>query len=940
MIKQNILFIPSKFPNFEEAFLIIEKEKKGNQTKIDYKNYELKLLREELKSSYKLLVKFDSKSINLLKNQLKSDFYRLKLSISFEDFFYKNYFQTMYDNIKAIFNYQDKNLISYHKVEGENKRWLISPCRLSETKPKIFFKLGRKKQSFDFRVFITIDNQNFNLRDFKKYQYLIEKENVYYLLEKSDYSTLELIEKELKTIKNDNEFVERIYDKIVKKYKVEEDDFFKNVIVEIKPNIEIQVTEISGNFLMFIPKWNYNGHVVEDQKKEFTVAEGTTKYTYIRNQEVEKNTIDFLQNAHPNFKGKNSFYLTFSEAKKQNWFFNFYHYSLKDNFTVVGMDLLSSFRYSQEQINTVFEVKKIVDNEIIATFKNSFGKEKIDLKSLQKSVNEGRKFILLKDNTLGVLTDEWLEKYSLILKYSHLEGDEIRFAKWILIVSEKLIEHQKSLKLFLPNAWMEKWEKWNKTSEQLYEIPKTINAQLRPYQQKGFEWLNLMSEINAGVLLADDMGLGKTLQTIAALAHVLEEKPKAKILIVCPASLVFNWKDEFEKFFPSSKLHLHHGKNRKFENFISSDSSIIICSYSTLRVDIDAFTNIIWDCVVLDESHNIKNIQSLQTQAALRLLSRRRFILNGTPIMNHVFDLFPQLSFILPQIFYSQKKFKDEFEKPISKTMSQEHLNQLRKITQAFILRRTKENVAPDLPPKMETIVWCEMEEEQKQAYEKLKEKVKNNVFSEVKNKGVNQAKLGVLQGIMKLRQMCSAPKTLEDNIIIRHPSIKIDQLLDELNSNLKDKKTIVFSQFLDTMKLIANELEKNNIKFVQFDGSTSSEKRMELVKEFQSEDSDIQVFLLSLMAGNSGINLTAANYVYLMEPWWNKAVQQQAIDRVHRIGQKQNVFAYNMICKDTIEEKIIALQKKKQFISKEVIGNDEGFVKNLSQEDIEFLFE
>jgi hypothetical protein len=233
----------------------------------------------------------------------------------------------------------------------------------------------------------------------------------------------------------------------------DEDDFFKNVVVEIKPSIEIQVTEISGNFLMFIPKWNYNGHVVEDNKKEFTLIDGTTKYTYIRNQEVEKSTIEFLQNAHPNFKEKSNFYLTFSEAKKQNWFFNFYHYSLKDNFTIVGMDLLSSFRYSEEQINTVFDVKKVIDNEIIAEFKNSFGKEKIDLKSLQKSVNEGRKFILLKDNTLGVLTDEWLEKYALILKYSHIEGDEIRFAKWILIVSEKLVQHQKILKLFLPDAW-------------------------------------------------------------------------------------------------------------------------------------------------------------------------------------------------------------------------------------------------------------------------------------------------------------------------------------------------------------------------------------------------------------------------------------------------------------------------------------------------------
>jgi SNF2 family DNA or RNA helicase len=267
-------------------------------------------------------------------------------------------------------------------------------------------------------------------------------------------------------------------------------------------------------------------------------------------------------------------------------------------------------------------------------------------------------------------------------------------------------------------------------------------------------------------------------------------------------------------------------------------------------------------------------------------------------------------------------------------------MEQLRKLTNPFVLRRTKEIVAPDLPKKTESIFWCEMSDDQRNVYETLKAQIKQNIFTEINHKGLNKAKLGVLQGITKLRQVCSSPRLLKDfDGVQKAASIKIDQLIESLTTNLKNEKVIVFTQFLGTMELISKQLTKKGIEYVSFSGSTSAEKRMELVSEFQDKNS-ARVFLLSLMAGNSGINLTRANYVFLVEPWWNKAVQQQAIDRVHRIGQDRHVFAYTMICKDTIEEKIIALQDKKQFISDEIIANEENFVKNLNEEDIAFLFE
>lgn len=386
---------------------------------------------------------------------------------------------------------------------------------------------------------------------------------------------------------------------------------------------------------------------------------------------------------------------------------------------------------------------------------------------------------------------------------------------------------------------------------------------------------------------------------------------------------------------------IHHNADRDFDEFRNSDNQVLISSYSIIRNDIDDFLKIVWDAVVLDESHHIKNLRAKQTQAVLRLFGKRRIILNGTPIMNSVADLYPQLNFLLPQLFNSEKKFKDEFEKPIQKTGSETHTQMLKKLTNPFILRRTKELAAPDLPPKTESVMWCEMNDEQMSAYNELKDQVRQNIMTGIHNKGLNNTKLDVLQGITKLRQMCSSPKLIKDfGDYSKIGSVKIDMLVESLTTNLKNNKVIVFSQFLETMNLLSSAFEANQISYLSFSGKTAASKRIELVTEFQDENSDIQVFLLSLMAGNSGINLTQANYVFLVEPWWNKAVQQQAIDRVHRIGQNQHVFAYNMICKDTIEEKIIELQNRKQFISDEVIGNDDGFVKNLSEDDIAFLFE
>jgi SNF2 family DNA or RNA helicase len=938
-MKFHFLFEPHKLKQYLVPFSFYSKNTNGNSVEIINEDFKNKLISKEF--SEQIASKLASLSVEEYGKQKKkilSNYNKINFSQSEETFlkiYIKPYF---YDSFRSFFPIIS-SIKTFHRVQTSNNSFATLPCTFeNEITPSLSFKAEKNENEIILKIFAQIDDWSFEIQPKNLFCFLLSNNNVYYLLRRQDWNLLEELLKYESF--SSEEFTSKIY-KSLKNYPTDISEIFEQEERICSPKPIIHLSEISGDTLLFIPKWEYDGHLVEDSKDCFEKYEGTRLIVYKRDKKLENESITFLRNAHPKFQNKTNFYLSFEEASHKNWFYNFYQNHLKDQFIVTGMDMLSYFRYSTNPIETQFDIKKTLDNEVVADLRVSFGKQELDLKNLQKIIAEGKNFLILKDNTIGVLTEEWLDQYGMILRYSNIHENEISFAKWILISSESILNAKKELRLLVPENWIKDWKSWNKVDDILFEKPSTVQAELRNYQQKGFEWLNLMSQINAGTLLADDMGLGKTLQTITAISLWLEQNPSSKFLIICPSSLIYNWKKEFEKFSPNINTTVFHGTDRNLPHFIASESQLLISSYSIVRNDIDEFLKLVWDGIILDESHQIKNYDALQTQAVLKLIGKRRILLNGTPIMNNVSDLFPQLSFILPQLFDSQAKFKKQFVNPIENSLEQNQMEQLRKLTSPFILRRTKEHVAPDLPQKTESVLWCEMNDDQREAYETIKNQVKENIFVEIKEKGIGKAKLGVLQGITKLRQVCSSPRLLKDeNDFQTSSSVKVNELIDLLTGNLKDNKVIVFSQFLGTMDLLSQEFTKNGIRFLSFSGSTPSEKRMQLVNEFQDEKSDIQVFLLSLMAGNSGINLTQANYVFLIEPWWNKAVQQQAIDRTHRIGQNQHVFAYNMICKDTIEEKIIQLQNKKQFISDEVISADENFVKNLSEEDISFLFE
>ena len=470
------------------------------------------------------------------------------------------------------------------------------------------------------------------------------------------------------------------------------------------------------------------------------------------------------------------------------------------------------------------------------------------------------------------------------------------------------------------------------------EPPEHLQHVLRPYQVAGYQWLNYLHEINWGGILADDMGLGKTVQALSFLEKYRSRHGKLKALVVCPTTLIYNWENEIKKFTPSLSYHIHHGGQRSRSKDELMNYEVTITTYGTLRSDIKLFVSIEFDYIILDESQAIKNPSSKVTRAASLLNAKHRLCMSGTPLQNNTFDIFAQMNFLNPGLLGTMEFFRQEFSIPIDKFGEEDRKEHLRKILYPFILRRTKEQVAKDLPEKQEMVLFCEMEDEQRKIYDAYRNDYRNQILGTIESQGIQRSQLTILQGLMKLRQICDSPAILNEAEKFENHSIKLEELTREITENIGTHKALIFSQFLGMLALIKRKLTELGVKFEYFDGSTSAPDREKAIQSFQNDES-IRVFLISLKAGGVGLNLTAADYVYIVDPWWNPAVEQQAIDRTHRIGQTKNIFAYRMICKDTIEDKILQLQEKKRSLAKELIADDATFVKSLTKEDVEYLF-
>ncbi|MDA8886235.1 DEAD/DEAH box helicase [Bacteroidia bacterium] len=473
------------------------------------------------------------------------------------------------------------------------------------------------------------------------------------------------------------------------------------------------------------------------------------------------------------------------------------------------------------------------------------------------------------------------------------------------------------------------------------EVHSEFNGTLRPYQNDGLSWLMFLWNNRFGGILADDMGLGKTVQTLAFLqlvkSQLIKSNSKPLFILVAPTSLLYNWQYEAQQFTPDLKTRIHAGSKRSKDSASFENYDLIITSYGLIRNDSELFQSSSYDIILLDESQNIKNHSAKTTQYINKLNAKCRVALTGTPIENTIRDLWSQMNFLNKGLLGSLKQFEEKFAKPIEKLGDSKKADELRKKIKPFLLRRTKDEVAKDLPPITEKVIFCEMTEEQAELYEEVKSEYRNSIMDVVEETGLQKSKFSILQGLSKLRQIANHPYLTDKEYTGR--SGKHDVLLDKILTAIADgHKVLIFSQFVRYLDLLETDISAKNIPYFKLTGSTNKEKRSQFVKDFQKTDNP-SAFLISLKAGGTGLNLTSADYVFIADPWWNPAAEAQARDRTHRIGQSQNVFSYKFISRDSIEEKITKLQQKKQGYSKDIIVSENNILSNLDINELEFLF-
>jgi hypothetical protein len=680
-------------------------------------------------------------------------------------------------------------------------------------------------------------------------------------------------------------------------------------------------------------KWGFFGDVIEPHNGIVKIIK--------RNEQAEQEFINQLRSLHSDMQqnSKDSFfYLPATAVLNNNWFFRFTEIMKEWNTQLFGFEGLKNLRINAHKPDTRIHVSSGID-WLDASVEMFFGEQSVSITEIKRALAQKQNFVKLDDGSVGLLPEEWLKKYALLIKIGESKGNKLRLKKFHFSVLDELLADVDEDAL--QHELMQKKERLSEIiSNDFSEVPPPpqLTAVLRPYQVAGFQWLLFLKEAGWGGILADDMGLGKTVQSLAFFQHYKNEKLQSKFLVVCPTTLLYNWENEIKKFTPELTYFIHHGPKRSLNPAKLEPFDIIITTYGTMRSDIKMLKDFAFDCVVLDESQSIKNPQSQVARASLLLNAKHKLALSGTPVQNNTFDLYAQMNFLNPGMLGSREFFNTEFATPIDKFQESDVKQQLRKLTYPFLLRRTKEQVAKDLPEKTETLLYCEMGDEQRKIYDAYRNMYRSQILGMIEEQGIERSQLHILQGLTKLRQICDSPAILNEEEVFPEYSVKLEELTREIKENVGEHKALIFSQFLGMLALIKKELEKQKIPYAYFDGSSTAQERERAIKEFQ-ENHDCRVFLISLKAGGIGLNLTAADYVYIVDPWWNPAVEQQAIDRTHRIGQTKNIFAYRLICKDTIEEKMLHLQERKRALASELVSDDNAILKRLTRDDIVYLF-
>ena len=749
---------------------------------------------------------------------------------------------------------------------------------------------------------------------------------------------------------------------IVKRYPVralgftiEEQDSNKLALLSLEPNLKMEA--------IFLPKFKYGDteYFANSKSSVFVSLEKQNNHyhfkKYMRNQDWETHQLQLLKELGLQERDGGFFPKGVELLSGTDRLYELLIWLNKHNAKLqeAGFQLQQNQfekRYSTESQSLDVEVKTSEDwFDIYA--KVRFGEYEIPFIKLKRNILNGIREFELPNGEVAILPKEWFAGYEDLLPFVKQDGASMKLKKYHYQLLKKRLKG-------IDKSFYQRLEKIGESASDPITLPATIQAKLRSYQEEGFSWMYHLYEHQFGGCLADDMGLGKTLQTLTLLLKLKRlkkqiivpdisepanqlsifsndknerENEQAASLIVMPTSLIHNWENEIKKFTPSLKTYKHVGVQRKKSlnlKGIISYYDIILTTYGTVRNDFNLLSEHEFFYLILDESQNIKNSDSKTYQTITKLKAQHRLVLTGTPIENSLSDLWSQINFLNKGLLGNQAYFKREFITPIEKKNDPEKQDKLQTLIRPFVLRRKKEEVARDLPALTEQILYCEMSKGQKQAYEKEKAIVRNNILQNIENEGMAKSAIVVLQGLTKLRQLANHPSML--NADDEAESGKFDEIFHSLNSLMAENhKVLIFSSFVKHLELLKQKIEVENWKYSLLTGRTT--KRAEVIKNFQ-EDPENRIFLISLKAGGVGLNLTSADYVFIIDPWWNPAAENQAINRAHRIGQDKKVFVYRFITEGSIEEKIQQLQSRKSSLAEKFVNSNNPF-QSITQKEI-----
>ena len=794
--------------------------------------------------------------------------------------------------------------INYNREIKRIETFRGQKCQVSEN---VYFSYLVTLDEFEFKVFIDKDynisflgDNDFNILKGYEKLYILKDGFVYSITDKHKKDLIDFL------VKFNGACIRKSIDKFMATLYYANSDLFI-LSDEIKDKFLNKEKSINLYF-------DYNNKDIECVMKVLDGNENEIKNLNNLN-EFDKTRIKIV-NEFLNHLGFSNYILS-----SENKIYNFLRTDLKPLLEVAKVFLSDDIKNTKVIDFPKIKYRIQYENNMMSIFMQESIFSKEELKDIFSKIKKKKKYVLLKNNTIINIESEEATKFLEIVNDFKLDIKELERPKVIPIYQ-----------LLKAHAYSDNIEVDDYASKMIEEIANFKNYDLphfkgedilRNYQLDGVKWLTILSGYKMGGVLADDMGLGKTLQIIAMLRVNYKDEPS---LIVCPKSLIFNWVNEFKKFDIDSKIQVIFGsineRKKIIENIKEDERRVYITSYDSLRNDIELYKSN-FQYIILDEAQAIKNVQTLKSQSVKLLKGEVRFALTGTPIENNILDLWSIFDFVLPGYFSEISEFKDNYEH------DEGYVKRIAKKVSPFILRRSKKDVLKDLPDKFERIISVDMKGEQLKLYQAYIERAKEAMESD--------GTFAVLQYLTRLRQICVSPKTFVDEY--KGESEKIEYINELIDNYINEgHKILLFSQFVSALKIIEVELKKKNLDYYMLTGETKAMDRIEMCNEFNESSSQKKIFLISLKAGGNGLNLTGADTVIHIDPWWNVSAENQATDRAHRIGQNKNVEVIKLICSDSIEQRVIELQNLKKDLIDKVISNDETSITKLSREDLSFI--